>query len=229
MCGRYVAPDQAAIERAWHVGRHNERNPFQAAYNVAPTTIVPVLRRADDGVLELIEARWGLIPSWWKQPKLPTLTFNARSEEAAAKPMWRGPLRTSRCLMPVSAWYEWQERDWSTGEVLEIKQPWAIMPGGTAAFAGLLSTWTSPQGNGVTSCALLSKAAAPTVAQVHERMPVVLPAPLHDAWLDPAPQDAAAIAGLIAQSRSDFTAHRVSRAVNSARNQGAQLLEPLQP
>ena len=99
MCGRYVSPDQAAIERAWHIGRHNS-NPFVERYNVLPTTSVPVLR-FHDGALELTSARWGFIPFWWKQAKPPQSTINARSEEAAGRPMWRHAFARSRCLLPA--------------------------------------------------------------------------------------------------------------------------------
>lgn len=88
MCGRYVSPEQGAIERAWHVGRTNS-NPFRRRYNVLPSTQVPILRWASYAdEFELTEARWGLIPHWWNKPTAPTSTINARSEEAAGKPMW---------------------------------------------------------------------------------------------------------------------------------------------
>ncbi len=73
---------------------------------MAPTTRVPMVFRADDTLLELNAARWGLIPHWWKKDAPPSLTFNARSEEAAEKPTWRHSMRKSRCLMPARGWYE---------------------------------------------------------------------------------------------------------------------------
>jgi len=69
MCGRYVSSERAAIECAWHIGRSTS-NPFKQRYNVAPTTLVPILRSGPDGDLELLEARWGLVPSWWKDELL---------------------------------------------------------------------------------------------------------------------------------------------------------------
>ena len=99
MCGRYVHPDSAAVERAWHIGRHNS-DPFERRYNVLPTSQVPMLRAAPgSGELELTSARWGFIPHWWKAGKAPQSTINARSEEAAAKPMWRHAYRHARCLI----------------------------------------------------------------------------------------------------------------------------------
>lgn len=129
MCGRYVSPETAAIERTWHIGRTNS-NPFRRRYNVLPTTDVPIIRRAPDAdELELTEARWGLIPNWWSKPKPPTSTINARSEEAASKPMWRQPYRNARCLIPAVGWYEWKPMDRTdpaTGEVKTYKQPFHL-------------------------------------------------------------------------------------------------------
>ena len=86
MCGRYVSPDRAAIERAWQVRRSSGLD-LPRRFNVQPTTEVPVLLR-DEAGLTLAAARWGLIPHWWKQDKPPAYSINARLEEAAGKPMW---------------------------------------------------------------------------------------------------------------------------------------------
>jgi putative SOS response-associated peptidase YedK len=120
MCGRYVTPTEAEIERFWQIGRHNY-DPFGRRFNVSRTSQVPLLHLPlEAGGLELAFARWGLIPFWWKQPKPPGFTFNARIEEAATKPMWRQVVKTSRCLIPAIGWYEWEEvevTDPATGEI----------------------------------------------------------------------------------------------------------------
>src|ERR1700682_5522225 len=126
MCGRYVSPDVAAIERQWHIGRTNS-NPFRGRFNVCPTDTIPILRtNRESGDIELTEARWGFVPSWWKQAKPPSSCFNARSEEAVSKPMWRQAYRHWRCLLPAVGWYEWQEAqrtEPATGEIKPYKQP----------------------------------------------------------------------------------------------------------
>ena len=230
MCGRYVAPDDAAIERHYRVDRRTPA-PFIRRFNVAPTAIVPVLREAPDGAMELLAARWGLVPHWWKQARLPTLSFNARSEEAASKPMWREALRFSRCLMPAEGWYEWQERDPSSGQPLAVRKPHFIhaRDDSVVAFAGLLASWTTPAGEPLLSCALLSKAAAASVSEVHDRMPVVLAPAHHAAWLSAGVTDADAVAGMIAQAATDFVHYAVSTRVNNARNESPELLAPLAP
>jgi len=214
MCGRYVSPDQSAIERAWKVDRTNS-NPFPRRFNVQPTTAVAVLRR-EDGARVLDLARWGLIPHWWKQDAPPTHTINARLEEAAGKPMWRDPMRRSRCLLPAEGWYEWQA-------LAGGKQPHYLRraDGRPFCFAGLISQWREQW-----SCALLTKAAEGPSAEVHDRMPVVLPDEALEGWLDPALKDATQFAGEHALAR-EFVHYPVSKRVNNARNEGADLIEPL--
>jgi putative SOS response-associated peptidase YedK len=86
MCGCYVSPDTAAIERFWHIERHSNQNPFRERFNVLPTTQIPILRHnPESNEIELTEARWGFIPGLWKQPKPPGACFNARSAEAASR------------------------------------------------------------------------------------------------------------------------------------------------
>jgi putative SOS response-associated peptidase YedK len=214
MCGRYVSPDQSAIERAWKIDRTSS-NPFPRRFNVQPTTEVPVLRR-ERAALVLQAARWGLIPHWWKKDAPPTHTINARLEEAAGKPMWRDPLRRSRCLLPAEGWYEWQA-------LAGGKQPHHLRraDGRPFCFAGLLAVWQEHW-----SCAILTKAAEGPAAEVHDRMPVVLPDEAFTAWLDPDLADASQFAREHALAR-EFTHYPVSKRVNNARHEGADLIEPL--
>ena len=234
MCGRYVSPEQAAIERAWRIGRVTG-NPLVRRFNVAPTDPVPLLVN-DRGVLTLGTARWGLIPHWWKQEKPPKLSFNARIEEAVSKPMWRDPMRQGRCLIPAEGWYEWhvvEQTDPQTGEIVRSKQPHYIRrsDGHLASFAGLFS-WTRKPGGAepLLTCAILTTAAAGALSELHDRMPVVLPAEAHEQWLDPALRDAAQACAIAraGQSVDAFTHFPVRKLVNSTRNDGPELIEPLE-
>jgi putative SOS response-associated peptidase YedK len=235
VCGRYVHPDDAAIERAWQVGRHNG-DPFARRYNVVPTTAVPLLRIAPDaGVLELVTARWGFIPHWWKDAKPPQSTINARSEEAAAKPMWRHAYARARCLLPAEGWYEWREMervDRGTGEVTRYKQPYFIRraDGAPFCFAGLMAWWTAPEADAPTlSCAILTRAATGPATEVHDRMPVVLPDSAHAQWLDPRLADPARVAAIIADcAQSEFRYAPVSTAINRGAADGPKLIEPVE-
>lgn len=214
MCGRYVSPDQASIERAWQIRRDSGLS-FPRRFNVQPTTVVPLLY-LDAGELALTGARWGLIPHWWKQEKPPTFTINARLEEAAGKPMWRDPMRRTRCLLPAEGWYEWQA-------LAGGKQPYYLhrADGKPFCFAGLMSTW-----NEQLSCAILTKAAEGPATEIHDRMPVILLDEAHAGWLDPGLKDASAYAREHALSR-EFAHYAVSKRVNNAKNEGPELLDPL--
>lgn len=222
MCGRFVSREQAAIEREYNI---KVVNPFERVYNAAPTMQLPVIRNiegATDGAREALGMRWGLIPAWWSQPALPTSSINARSEDAAAKPMWRDAVRRSRCLVPALGWYEWHAGP--TGKV-----PYFIHEPGLAGlcFAGLWSAWKNPQGEMQLSFAILTRAASPMLAAVHHRMPVVLPSASWDDWLAPWPdRHAERLATQVSGAQGNFEYHAVSRYVNSPRNQGERCIEP---
>ena len=230
MCGRYVSPEQAAIERAWHIGRRNWPEWILPSFNVVPTSVVPIVRQAGDEVWELTTARWGLVPTWWNKATLPGMTFNARSEEAADKPTWRQSLRSMRCILPARGWYEWCEHEQvRTDTGRKSNQPYYFRcpTEEVVAITGLWSEWQGPS-DPLLSCALLSKEAAPSISGIHHRMPVILAGQQIAAWLDPRSSEHE-VQRLIANARGDFTAHRVSTRVNSPRNDDPQLLHEAQP
>ena len=239
MCGRYVTPEQAAIERFWHIGRHNSGAILAPLWNAAPGAKVPIIF-LDSDALTLDVARWGLIPHWWKDEKPPRNTHNARSEEAASKAMWRYPVSKARCLIPALGWYEWKqiERvDPATGEILKVKQPYFIHPpdGHPFAFAGLSSAWVPNQPgadhggeSAMTTCSILTQEAIGPAADVHDRMPVVLPKDAEAAWLNATLTDARAALELARRRAvTAFVHHAVNPRVNNARNEGAELIEAI--
>lgn len=229
MCGRYVTPAEAEIERYWHIGAHDSGLWARGSFNVAPTSMVPILRMEVEGQLQLVAARWGLIPFWWKKAQVPSGTYNARSEEAGHKPMWRNSYRYRRCLMPALGWYEWSDK-----EVLhmqagrETRQPYYLYCSTepVLAFAALWSSWEAPNGDELLSCAMLTKSAAPSIRAIYGRMPVVLSPSQYDAWLaaETRPDE---VAHLVASARTDLAGHRVSPLVNDTRNDFPALLEAL--
>src|SRR5258706_2529781 len=133
MCGRYVSREQAAIEREYHI---SVRNPFERVYNAAPSMQLPVIRAG-----EALPMRWGLVPGWWSKPTLPSATINARSEEAAAKPMWRAAVRHARCLVPALGWYEWHTGP--AGEGSPLIHPARVT---SANLSGLWAGWEGALG-----------------------------------------------------------------------------------
>jgi putative SOS response-associated peptidase YedK len=235
MCGRYVNPDEAAIERAWHIGRHNN-DPIRRRFNVQPTSTIPVLRlHPETRELELVAARWGLIPHWWKEARPPNFAFNARIEEAASKPLWRDALRCTRCLVPAEGWYEWQAHERTAavaGKARRYKQPFFVRRRDRRllCFAGLLARPSAADsGEPAWSCAILTTAAAGGLARIHDRMPVATPDAVHAAWLEPGLKDGTQAIDAIRSTgwRDEFEYYAVSALVNDGRVDGPELVAPL--
>jgi putative SOS response-associated peptidase YedK len=231
MCGRYVSPDTASIRQAWPIAQVLT-GELGRRFNVLPGTSIPVLRGdGPRGELTLLEARWGFIPPWWKQLRPPPDCFTARSEDAAAKPMWRAAYRSARCLVPADGWYEWSgaERvDVKTGTVDARRQPHFIFrPEGPVCFAGLTSLWKLDARMPLITCAILTRPAGEGLRAIHERMPVVLPPDLFADWLSTKLEDAQAIRGLIAGSMSDFSHYPVSARLNNASHDEEALVSPI--
>jgi putative SOS response-associated peptidase YedK len=236
MCGRFVSPEERALERAFDLGRRDNPNPFSRRFNVFPTDTIPFLRMpSNSDRLELATGRWGMVPHWWKEAKPPKTSFNARLEEAAGKPMWRDAWSRARCLVPAEGWYEWQaaERvDPATGEIRPAKQPYFIRrkDGAILCFAGLMAYWKNPKtGEALRSCAILTADAQGPLAEIHERAPVVLPREAYDAWLDRGLVDPAKVKAVAGQRLppAELTQWKVRLLVNNAKSDGPELIEPL--
>ena len=226
MCGRYAVPDEAAVERLCAADSRRGFSWMRPLFNGAPATQVPIIVQARDGALEIQGARWGLIPPWWQKDTPPALTFNARSEDAAEKPVWREGLKATRCLLPALGWYEWNADQLVSGKAgRKGGQPYFIScPGSEViAFAGIWAVWTRPGVEPVVSCGLLTRKAAPVIEFIHPRMPVVLKPGQLARWLDPA-ATLDGIAAMISGAREDFASHPVSTRVNNARNDSPDLL-----
>ncbi|MGA3158635.1 MAG: SOS response-associated peptidase [Steroidobacteraceae bacterium] len=220
MCGRYVSRDQAAIEREYDI---RIIDPFEKIYNAAPTMRLPVLR-ANAAGWNCTLMQWGLIPAWWSKSEPPASTINARSEEAASKPMWRQAVRHNRCLVPASGWYEWQQ-----GAVGARKQPFYIHAADNAGlcFAGLWSTHLR-EGVEAHTFAILTRAASEELAFIHHRMPLVLPSAVFAEWLDPGVAGSQELLDqAVGQSLTHFASYPVSAYVSSSRNQGERCIAPL--
>jgi putative SOS response-associated peptidase YedK len=235
MCGRYVSPEEAAIERAFQLGRRSRPSPFTRRFNVYPTDTIPFVRLlADQKAFELCAGRWGFVPHWWKEAKPPRLSHIARAEEAAQKPMWRDAWARARCLIPAEGWYEWQavERvDPATGEIKRAKQPHFIRraDGRLSCFAGLSSySKDARTGEVLRSCAIVTTKAEGALAGIHERAPLVVPESVHAEWLAPEltdPRKVNEIAALPVPPEA-FTHWTVRLLVNDTKLDGPELIEP---
>jgi putative SOS response-associated peptidase YedK len=235
VCGRFVSPEERALERVFDLGRRDNPSPFPRRFNVCPTDTIPFLRLPSTSTrLELAVGRWGLVPHWWKEAKAPKASFNARLEEAADKPMWRDAFARARCLIPAEGWYEWQsvERvDPATGEIQKARQPYFIRARDAEVFcfAGVMAYRKNPAGEAQRSCAILTAQAEGALAGIHDRAPVVLPREAYGAWLDRKITDPAK-AKALAERRvapSGFVQWKVRLLVNSAKSDGPELIERL--
>jgi len=192
MCGRYVITSPPAAIRA--LFGYGEQPNFPPRYNVAPTQPIPIVR-LHDGKRSLTLMRWGLLPSWVKDPKTFPLLINARGESVLDKPAFRNAMRRRRCLVPADGFYEWH-----AAVPGAPKRPYFIRPksGTPIAFAGLWETWIGPNGEEVDTAAIVTTTANRTLAFIHDRMPVVVAPDAFDLWLDGAHVEAETAAAVIA-------------------------------
>lgn len=220
MCGRYTLTATPETIRA--LFRYAEQPNFPPRYNIAPTQPIAVVRLID-GQRHFALMRWGLLPSWVKDPKKFTLLINGRGESAAQKPAFRAAMKRRRCLIPADGFYEWKA-------IGSRKQPFYIRAkdGAPLAFAGLWETWTGPNGEELDTAAIVTTEANKTLAPIHDRMPVVIPPEAFDQWLDGATVDAQAASALITPAQADlFEAYEISTAVNRTANDNPKLIEPM--
>ncbi len=233
MCGRYVSatpPDEiASYFGAQPPGADQALEPN---HNVAPTQAVHAVRETG-GVRVLDTLRWGLVPFWAKDPRIGSRMINARAETVASKNAFRRPLAKRRCIIPADGFYEWHLAEGS-----KRKQPMFVSrpDGEPFAFAGLWEVWrdrnnsdTDGEPRELHSCTIITCAANDAMAQIHDRMPVMLPPAAWDAWLDPSDTDGAAAAGLLVPAPSALIRiHPVSTEVNNSRNNGPHLTDPVE-
>jgi putative SOS response-associated peptidase YedK len=217
MCGRYYffTPADIVAERF----RLASRSALGPRYNIAPQQEAPVV--VDGPARRLAMMKWGLVPSWSKEPAAGYRMINARAETAPEKPSFRGPFRKQRALIPADGFYEWKRE--GSG-----KRPFALRLASREPFAmaGLWDRWRTPEGEPLFSFTILTTTANGLVLAVHDRMPVILPRKAEEAWLDPkSPPEA--LKALLVPYVGEMEALPLSTAVNNPRNDGPELLAPV--
>jgi putative SOS response-associated peptidase YedK len=241
MCGRYASTKaRQELLDEFQIELDASEQALEPDYNVAPTKSVPaVIKRAPKGkegeegedetpVRMLRPVRWGLVPSWAKDPKIGSRLINARIETVHEKPAFRRAFARRRCLLPADGFYEWYELKVPEGK--PRKQPFFIRPrdGGVMAMAGLYELWRDPEGEWVWTCTVITTAATDEVGRIHDRMPMIVEPKSWAAWLDPAVTDADEVRRLLEPAMAGrMEAYPVSIAVNNVRNNGPSLVEPL--
>lgn len=232
MCGRFALTEPAArLEELLDVVDVEE---FPPRYNIAPTQPILVVvageRRMPGSNLPERRAmlvRWGLTPSWVKDPREFPLLINARAETAIGKASFRAAMRHRRILVPASGFYEWHRPPKQTGEK---PQAYWIRPrnGRIVAFAGLMETWSSADGSEIDTGAILTTTANAAIGGIHDRMPVVIAPEDFSRWLDCRTQEPREVADLLRPVEDDFfEAIPVSDRVNKVANVGPDIQEPV--
>ncbi|MEP1613608.1 MAG: SOS response-associated peptidase [Roseobacter sp.] len=222
MCGRFsITLPNDAMAQLFDAQPDNNL-PDVPNYNVCPTTSIHVVTgRAQGQPRRLVAMRWGLLPHWYDKSNDGPLLINARSETIAEKPAFRAAVRSRRCLVVVSGYYEWTKA--SDGS----RDPWYIYAADAAplVLAAIWQDWTDPNGETVKTCAVVTTAADEKMSRIHHRMPVVLHPDNWPLWLGEAGHGAAVLMNSVSNISCEM--YRVDRAVNSNRSCGPSLIEPL--
>ena len=216
MCGRFAfySPTEATAA-LFGATASTEVEP---RYNIAPTQFIAAVRHDEQNEPELAMLRWGLVPFWAKDPSIGNRMINARAETVAEKPSFRNAYRKRRCLILADGFYEWRKEG-------EGKTPYfiSLADGAPFAFAGLWENWTDKESKeSLQTAAIITTAASDFLAQLHQRMPVVLRPDRAGRWLG----GDAELLGEAIEDSPQFRAWPVSRTVNNARNESPDLIEP---
>jgi putative SOS response-associated peptidase YedK len=244
MCGRYASsrkPEDLIEE--FEITEPRIKVPLEPDYNVAPTKeVYAVLERppSEDKTApadrQLRVLKWGLVPSWAKDPSIGNRMINARMETVAEKPAYRRAFSSRRCLLPADGYFEWYPTDEKTKAGKPKKQPFFIRPkdGGVLAMAGLYEIWRDPTRDEDDpqafrwTCTVLTTEAEDDVGHIHDRMPLMVTADRWAQWLDPTIKGKDNLLSLLVPAApGKLEAFPVSTEVNNVRNNGPQLLEPL--
>jgi putative SOS response-associated peptidase YedK len=219
MCGRFATTLPSDAMARLFAARPANNLPDVPNYNVCPTTQVHVVLSGDAG-RKLTPMRWGFLPHWYKSKTAGPLLINARAETIAEKPAFRAAVRDRRCLIVATGFYEWTKNE--AGERL----PWYINRRDNApiALAGIWQSWG--RDDPFPTCAIVTTKANGTLSAIHHRMPLILEPDAWPLWLGEAGSGAATL--MLPGANDLLTFHRVDRAVNSNRANGAQLVEPIE-
>ena len=240
MCGRFTitSPTNRVVAHFEVDEVDDSVGDGAADWNVSPRRPVLAVRdHADRRVLSRL--RWGLVPSWSKDPAIGDRMINARAETLAEKPAFRRAFARKRCLVPADGFFEWKPVD--VGGAKPSKQAYyaCLRDGAPMAFAGLWEVWKVAGGaepalgaddGWLRTCTIVTTDANAALAPVHHRMPVVLPAAAWDEWLDPENSDTRALTRWLTPAPAEwFDVYPVSTRVNNARHNGPDLVEPVDP
>jgi putative SOS response-associated peptidase YedK len=225
MCGRFtltVDPDE--LMDAFPGVTLPAEGALTPRYNIAPSQAVAVVANNGKHAIEFF--KWGLIPSWAKDPAIGNRMINARAETLAEKPSFRSAFKKRRCLILADGFYEWRTEPGS-----KTKTPMYIRlkSGEPFAFAGLWEAWRAPEDRATLSCTIITTTPNSLMEKIHDRMPAILKPDAYDRWLDPAEQEPDRLSSLLRPyPASHMTAYAVSRLVNKPEIDSPECIAPAQ-
>lgn len=222
MCGRYTLTLTKDGIRAEIPTIGSFGMPWRPRYNIAPSQIVPAISSEQpDAVTDL---RWGLIPSWAKDPAIAQRLINARAESLTEKPSFREAYRKRRCLILADGFYEWH-----TEGRKKIPIYFRLKSKKLFTFAGLWETWTPSGGEKIRTCTIVTTEANPLVRRFHARMPVIVPADARSSWLDIARSSAKELEKIVMPYEAvEMEAFPVSSVVNQPLNDAPDCIAPIE-
>lgn len=221
MCGRFdLHIPKELLERILGVTFLHD---IQPRYNIAPSQQVAVIRSSPEGIRHIDYLRWGLIPSWAKDPSIGSRMINARSETVDVKPAFRKALKHRRCIIPANGFYEWEVVDGKKKPLYVKMKDDTLM-----LLAGLWDHWKTPEGNILESCTILTTPSNELIKPLHDRMPLILDVASSDLWLDPTVTDPEKLKPLFTPYPSEkMEMYPVSDIVNSPKNDTPECIVPL--
>jgi putative SOS response-associated peptidase YedK len=191
-------------------------------YNIAPTQMVAAI--LDDQVRVLDGLRWGLIPPWSKDDHASAGLINARVESLFEKPSFGPAILRKRCIIPADGFFEWQHT--RSGNLPHYIRRTDLRP---FLLGGIYEDWTSPGGENVRSCAIITTSADERISPVHDRMPLILSREKAESYLEPSRMDRSSIEPVLTVSKDvDLEMYRVGTEVNSTSVEGKGLIAPIQ-
>lgn len=221
MCSRYHLKQEYYRKVLAQLGIPAPAN-FVTRYNIAPNRDIPAIRSAPRG-REATTLRWGLTPGWARADEPASRLVNGRAETLAEKPSFRDALRSRRCIVPATGFYEWET-------VGRAKQPWYFRwrdEERPILFAGLWESWRGPDGDALESCAIVTTEPNDVMRPVHNRMPAILATADAERWLDPAVTDVSALSAVLRPApAAEMTATRLDDYVSNVQHEGPECLAP---
>jgi putative SOS response-associated peptidase YedK len=221
MCGRYSLTRIQELMNRYDAYAEKDLD-INPNYNISPSFIMPVITKNSPKKIQPM--KWGLIPSWAKDPRIGYKMINARAESIKEKPSFKNSFRNRRCLVPATGFYEWKkDGDTKTPYYFKAKDDSIF------SFAGLYDIWIDAEGKEILSYTIITTEPNEIMRPIHNRMPVILKRKDEDKWLDISSSDLEIISMLKPTENEMLESYQVSANVNRPQNNSEELIKKINP